>query len=380
MCIRDSPYDWTTGWHGSYDYKKLADTLTGPNDYLMVMAYDESWNGGPVGPVASLSFVEDSIQYALNKQVPRGKIVLGIPFYGRIWNNSDTTTLNGLGVSHFQITEIMNQYKATAKVTFDSASQTPKLVFTMKTGDPTYRIAGYDLKPGTYTIWFDNEQSLKKKLILVQKYNLRGTGNWSLSQENPQIWNYYNLWLNADYFKDVIDHWAQADIYAVNIRDWMVGVSDNQFSPDGILTRAMGATLMVRAMGYENATPLTPFPFKDVSSTHWAKEYIHIAKEKGLINGTSSSTFEPDAPLTREQAAQMLNNLLQYPNVSLPATSPFKDVSKNKWSYQAIINMNKYGIINGYTDGTFRPTKSVSRAEMAKLMSVSSDRIDELVD
>ena len=378
IAVAANPYNWTTGWHGSYDYKKLSDALTGPNDYLMVMAYDESWRGGPEGPVASLSFVEDTIKYTLNKQVPAEKIVLGIPFYGRIWGNN--TSFNGIGVSHHQINAIMDQYKATAKVTFDSTSQTPKLTFTMKSGDPTYRIAGKDLIPGTYTIWFDNEKSLKKKLILVQKYNLRGTGSWSLSQEDPQMWNYYNLWLNADYFKDVIDHWAQGDIYAVNVRDWMIGVSANEFSPDGTLTRAMGATLLVRAMGYEQATTTTPFPFKDVPSDHWAKKYIHIAKEKGLINGTSSTTFEPDEPLTREQAAQMLNNLLQYPNASLPAQSPFKDVKPSQWSYQAIINMNKNNIIDGYTDGTFQPKKNVSRAEMAKLMNVSIDRIDELVN
>lgn len=378
IAVAANPYNWTTGWHGSYDYKKLSDALTGPNDYLMVMAYDESYRGGPEGPVASLSFVEDSITYTLKKQVPAEKIVLGIPFYGRIWGNN--TSFNGTGVSHHQINAIMDQYKGTAKVTFDSTSQTPKLTFTMKSGDPTFRIAGKDLIPGTYTIWFDNEKSLKKKLILVQKYNLRGTGSWSLSQEDPQMWNYYNLWLNADYFKDVIDHWAQADIYGVNVRDWMIGTASNQFEPDSTLTRAMGATLLVRAMGYENLTPLTTFPFNDVPSKHWAKKNIHIAKEKGLIKGTSSTTFEPDKPLTREQAAQMLDNLLKYPNASLPSLSPFKDIQPGQWSYQAIINMNKNKIINGYTDGTFQPKKNVSRAEMAKLMNVSTDRIDKLVN
>lgn len=377
IAVAANPFQWTTGWHGSYDYKKLADALTGPNDFIMVMAYDESWRGGPEGPVASLSFVEDSIKYTLNQKVPKEKIVLGIPFYGRIWGNA---TFNGIGISHHQINEIMNLYKATAKVKYDEKSQTPNLTFTMKKGDPTYRIAGKDLIPGTYSIWFDNEKSLKKKLILVQKYNLRGTGSWSLSQEDPQMWNYYNLWLNADYFKDVIDHWAQADIYGVNVRDWMIGTAPNQFEPDSTLTRAMGATLIVRAMGYDNLTPITPFPFKDVPADHWAKKYIHIAKEKGLIKGTSTTTFEPDKPLTREQAAQMLDNLLQFPNASLPAVPPFKDIKPGQWSYQAIINMHKNKIIDGYTDGTFQPRKSVSRAEMAKLMNVSIDRIDDLLN
>lgn len=44
-----NPKGWTTGWHGSYDYKSLAEYA----DYLMIMAYDESWNGSSEGPVAS---------------------------------------------------------------------------------------------------------------------------------------------------------------------------------------------------------------------------------------------------------------------------------------------------------------------------------------
>ena len=53
----------------------------------MLMAYDEHYEGGEVGPVAGIEFVEDSIKYALN-YVSNNKIVLGVPFYGRYWNRS----------------------------------------------------------------------------------------------------------------------------------------------------------------------------------------------------------------------------------------------------------------------------------------------------
>ncbi|NLM61137.1 MAG: hypothetical protein GX193_03565 [Clostridiales bacterium] len=76
VAVAANPWGSTTGWAGSYDYAALAKYC----DYLMIMAYDESYQGSKPGPVASISFVERSIQYAL-KHVSRDKLVLGLPFY-----------------------------------------------------------------------------------------------------------------------------------------------------------------------------------------------------------------------------------------------------------------------------------------------------------
>jgi len=75
IAVAANPNGINKGWQGSYDYKELAKY----SDYLMIMAYDESYYGSAPGPVASLTFVEKSVQYAL-KNVPADKIVLGIPF------------------------------------------------------------------------------------------------------------------------------------------------------------------------------------------------------------------------------------------------------------------------------------------------------------
>ena len=79
VSVAANPYGYTQGWHGSYDYRRLGAAA----DYLMLMTYDEHYQGGPSGPVASRAFQEQSIQYAL-KYVPANKVVLDLPFFGRI--------------------------------------------------------------------------------------------------------------------------------------------------------------------------------------------------------------------------------------------------------------------------------------------------------
>ena len=68
VAVAANPKGFTTGWHGSYDYKELGKYA----DYLFIMAYDEHYDGGSPGPVASIKFVEDSIKYAL-RNVPSEK-------------------------------------------------------------------------------------------------------------------------------------------------------------------------------------------------------------------------------------------------------------------------------------------------------------------
>lgn len=188
VAVAANPNGWTKGWHGTYDYKELAKY----SSYLMVMAYDESYEGSKEGPVASYGWVENSIQYALKQGISPDKIVLGIPFYGRYWKEGEAT--GGTGISNVRVDELLSRYGGT--VVFDEATKSPKATITIKQGDPVTTIAGKTLTPGTYKIWYENSDSIAAKFELIHKYNLKGSGSWSLGQESTSIWQNYRTWMS----------------------------------------------------------------------------------------------------------------------------------------------------------------------------------------
>ncbi len=374
VAVAANPKNLQTGWHGSYDYKELARY----SDYLMLMAYDESWEGSNAGPVASISFVEKSIQSILSQGVSKDKIVLGIPFYGRIWKSDGT--FKGRGVSNNKIDELIKKYNGT--VSFDSNSQSPKATITIPKGEKI--TVGYNttLDAGNYTIWFENEKSIKEKLKLVQKYDLKGTGSWSIGQESKDTWDYFDLWLNGKYFTDIQNHWAEEYIFSMVNKGWMVGTSSNKFSPNKSLTRAEAATILVRGLNLKiDAGENIESSYTDIPSSHWAKNYIDIISHHGLMTGVSDKSFQPDKPLTREEMATILTRIFkEKKNISRNKKSEksiqYTDVNPELWSYEYIIFASEQGLFGGYDDGTFKPKNKITRAEMATLMDRLSNRLN----
>lgn len=191
VAVAANPNNWQTGWHGSYDYTALAKYA----DHLLIMAYDEHYEGGTAGPVASIDFVERSIQYALSKTSP-DKIVVGVPFYGRIWG-LDSNRITGKGVSTKTIQQILENCESI--ITYDEQNQAVKAEVTVTESSGHFTVGGdFVLQPGRYVIWFENDQSYQSKLNLIEKYNLKGAGAWSLGQEDPSIWEHYEDWIDGE--------------------------------------------------------------------------------------------------------------------------------------------------------------------------------------
>lgn len=251
----------------------------------------------------------------------------------------------------------------------------PYATFTINENDEKILVNGKILSAGSYTIWYENEDSIKDKLQLVHKYNLKGTGSWSLGQELPSTWDYYKLWLNSKYFSDIQESWAKDDIISIVGIGWMKGTSNVNFSPNSIITRAQAAVTLVRALELEEINVPEEIKFDDVSKNHWAYREVQIAANKDIFKGMGGNKFDPEQHITREQMATLLSRIIEKDeNTIIDNKNPFIDV-KNGWSYNSIIEMNSLGIFKGFEDKTFRPSEKMSRAQMAAVLNRIKDLI-----
>lgn len=356
VSVAANPYNWTTGWHGSYDYTALAQY----SDYLMIMAYDESYEGSDPGAVASLNFIERSILYALQR-VSGDKLVLGVPLYGRFWKTGDA--VGGYGITMNDVETLIGLYPDAA-VRYDNTVHAAEVTVNLTADFKLW--GGRTMTPGSYTIWYDSLPSLEKKINLVNAYGLKGLGTWALGQEKADFWQMCGETLENLIFRDITGHWAEQSILYCYEQGWMFG-DKGRFRPNATMTRAEAATVMVRVMGLQESEAESDF---DDTKNHWAREYIAIARANHLISGVGNNRFRPDAPITREQVAVLIDNAAVFSNAVDYHDNPFSDVSPEStpWSYEAIIKMYHNGVFTGYPDGTFRPKANIKRAEMARIL------------
>jgi len=163
-----------SNWSESFDRAALSKVV----DYVALMAYDQHWGGSPVsGSVAQLTWVEQSLMRVL-QEVPKEKLLLGVPFYTRIWeeeyvNGNSKPVVTSRAISMDEAERIIVENKA-AK-TWDSISG--QYYVTYKIGNSTYKM------------WVEDEKSIKLKAELVNKYRLAGIASWKYGLEKNEVWD-----------------------------------------------------------------------------------------------------------------------------------------------------------------------------------------------
>ena len=110
-----------------------------------------------------------------------------------------------------------------------------------------------------------------------------------------------------------------------------------------------------------------PNPFKDVASGKYYSAAVQWAYENNIVNGTSATTFGPMDRITRGQIAVILYNALGK-NAEVSGTSPFSDVTSDRYFYKAVIWANQNGIAAGVSSGKFAPSDKTTRAQAISLL------------
>ena len=166
-------------------------------DYVIIMGYDEHYAGSPVaGPVASYNFVKEGIEETL-KEVPAEKVISGIPFFSRLWEETPKTEEELAEQAGTE--EAENPVKVTSEA-FGMANARSKVE---ESGaeitwdeETKQNFATWAVESATYKIWLEDEKSIEPKLMLMKEHKLAGTAAWALGQESSEIWNLIQKYVN----------------------------------------------------------------------------------------------------------------------------------------------------------------------------------------
>jgi uncharacterized repeat protein (TIGR02543 family) len=158
---------------------------------------------------------------------------------------------------------------------------------------------------------------------------------------------------------------------ALNTEDhfaYIKGYSDGTIRPTNYITRAQVATIFYRLL--DDNTRAIYFSdsndFSDVADDYWANKAISTLTNAGIITGFQDGTFRPNAYITRAQFAAIS---ARFSVVTEDLPMPFTDVPEDYWAADLIAYAAHIGWIDGYADGTFRPTNNITRAAAMKLIN-----------
>ncbi|MEY9096912.1 N-acetylmuramoyl-L-alanine amidase [Paenibacillus sp. RC84] len=105
--------------------------------------------------------------------------------------------------------------------------------------------------------------------------------------------------------------------------------------------------------------------FSDIKG-HWAESNITMLANKLVVDGVTNTTFQPDRSVTRAEFAAMLVRSLGIQNTG--GSSTFKDVASNQWYADVVATAAKLKLVDGYEDGTFRPNNQITREELSAMV------------
>lgn len=270
---------------------------------------------------------------------------------------------------------LVNNYTAdnVARYSFEVSSLTSKVngsvhvIATLPSGDVLYDTThGIRLSFGTPTKvdkWEDEGYSKLPNSGETNEKEQTGTNNDTKNEQenNDNVSTKPVVKLN-----DIENSWAKAAINRAVSLGIVTGYKDGSFKPNQKVNRAEFTAILVRALKLD--APKGDVKFADANDIQgWAKVYVQQAVEAGILTGYQDNTFRPTGEITRADVAVMIVKALGLELVSADELS-FTDANDiPAYARAYVATAVKYGLIVGYTNHTFGPTKVATRADAVTL-------------
>lgn len=179
-------------YNSHYEWAEQGEVV----DYVIIMGYDEYYGGSKqAGPVSSITYTEEGIAEMLN-HVPAEQLINAVPFYSRIWEEvekSDEEKAEDAGTDNEQYdTKVTSSSygMAGAKAKAEQGGAVISWDYYTKHNFGTWTSGSK-----TYKVWFEDVDSLREKLAIMETYNIAGVAAWKLGIEEPEVWDLVKQYL-----------------------------------------------------------------------------------------------------------------------------------------------------------------------------------------
>ena len=225
------------------------------------------------------------------------------------------------------------------------------------------KIKGYKLKDKDDAVIKGTMPGRNLTIEVVYIKKSTGGGSGTIDSPNKPTTKAPALTLNTD------DHFA-----------FINGYPDGSVQPEGNVTRAETAAILYRIMGDECQSyyKTNSSSYSDVARGDWYNTYVATLENAGVIVDTrTNGKFRPNDAITRAELASMI---AQFAGLESASAAKFNDVGSRYWAAEEIAIAAKMGWINGYPDGSFRPDRNVTRAELMAMVNRALGRTPKSAD
>ena len=150
---------------------------------------------------------------------------------------------------------------------------------------------------------------------------------------------------------------------------YLNGYGSGLFGPDDHMTRAQAAQMFYNLLLDQEVSAAVRFT--DVPADAWYARAVETLASLGMVEGVGGGKFAPERTITRAEFTVMAMHFARLPE---GGENPFSDVTSSDWFYDQVVGAVQYGWITGYTDGTFRPEATITRAEVTAITNRLLDR------